>query len=225
MKSTAITFFFLFLYIGVYSQKEVNYVYRYQIGTAANINSALREEAKNISYNAELNLIAASFILDTNSYPEVEETGAIGFFYGDFSSEYIIWEDPLILYNPSTNNLKSDFPSAILFNQEGNSDPTQAFAVAQSPVFDEEGKAHKLFAVSRLDGQESNAHIIENTSTDEDGYWNQFGLCQAGNEVKCLNAITEGSPNAWTASPLTFINLVITIPLPGADNWKGMTVV
>jgi hypothetical protein len=202
MKSTAITSFFLLLFISTYAQKEVNDVNRFQIGNAANINSALREEAKTISYNADLNLISASFILDTNSYPEVEETGTIGFFYGDFSSDYIDWEDPLILYSPSTNNLKSDFPSTILFNPEGNSDPTQAFAVAQSPVFDEEGKAHKLFAVSRLDGQESNAHIIENSSADEDGYWNQFGLCQAGNEVKCLNVITEGSQNAWTALSL-----------------------
>ncbi len=201
MKSSAITLLFLLLFISIYAQKEVNDVNRFQIGIAANINSALREEAKTISYNADLNLISASFILDPNSYSGVEETGTIGFFHGSYSN-YIDWEDPLILYNPGTNNLKSDFPSAILFNPEGNSDPSQAFAVAQSPVFDEEGKAHKLFAVSRLDGQESNTHIIENTSADEDGYWNQFGLCQAGNEVKCLNVITEGSQNAWTALSL-----------------------
>jgi hypothetical protein len=102
-----------------------------------------------------------------------------------------------------------------LFNPEGNLDPSQAFAVAQSPVFDEDGKAHKLFAVSRLDGQESNTHIIENTGASEDGYWNQFGLCQAGNEVKCLNVITEGSQNAWTALSLQPIRGVYD----GAFEW------
>jgi hypothetical protein len=216
MKPSVATLLFLLLFIGIYAQKGENYIDRIRIGDAANINSALREEAKTISYNAELNLLSASFILDPNSYPEVEETGTIGFFY--VTSDYygsFVWEDPIILYDPAINNLKSDFPSAILFNPEGNLDPSQAFAVAQSPVFDEDGKAHKLFAVSRLDGQESNAHIIENTGASEDGYWNQFGLCQAGNEVKCLNVITEGSQNAWTALSLQPIRGVYN----GAFEW------
>jgi hypothetical protein len=136
MKPSVATLLFLLLFIGIYAQKGENYIDRIRIGDAANINSALREEAKTISYNAELNLLSASFILDPNSYPEVEETGTIGFFYA--TSEYyedFDWEDPIILYDPATNNLKSDFPSAILFNPEGNLDPSQAFAVATESCF------------------------------------------------------------------------------------------
>jgi hypothetical protein len=66
MKPSVATLLFLLLFIGIYAQKGENYIDRIRIGDAANINSALREEAKTISYNAELNLLSASFILDPN---------------------------------------------------------------------------------------------------------------------------------------------------------------
>lgn len=175
--------------------KETTSVERIAIGSAKSQRSFRREDTKTISYNKDLDVISISFVLDKDIYPSIDEDGVVGMFYS--ADRGLTWSDPVVISDFTDEGLENYYLSCILYNPTGNTDVDNAYGVFQGicaeppsyPIWN-----RQAFGSSQLNGDNLDQEYITNSATgfEHDGYFNQFGLTQKSNFIKCFNIIPEG---------------------------------
>jgi len=181
-------------------------VSRIAVGEAKSQRSFRREDTKTISYIKDLDMITISFVLDKNTYANVSEDGVVGMFYSTNQGES--WDGPVILSDLSGEGLENYYPSAIGYNPVGNTNPEDAYGVYQGAATDLTLWNNKAFGSSTLGGENYSTEYFTNGAAgfEHDGYFNQFGLTQKEEMVKCFNIIAEGE---WAAfSNLQLENII-----------------
>ncbi len=179
--------------------EDVNRVY---VGKAGSQRSVRRDENHVISYNSELDVISITFILDPELYPQADEMGVIGQFYSTDRGE--TWQGPVVVREkPEEDGVENYYPSGIIYNPSGNSDLSSAYAVSQSTILPNPSSDpwnSKAFGSNKISGDDYNDYLFEEVGYD--GYWNQFGFNQIGDEVRGLNMVPEGDWAAFTSIAL-----------------------
>ncbi len=169
------------------SAKAINDVNRIYVGKAKDYRSVRKEDTRAISYNPELGVITITFIMDPATYGS---TGTdIGMVYSTDMGE--TWSQAINVVN-NGGSFTNDFPSGIVFNPAGNSELDNAFGVVQNISHVGGDWGYKMWSSIQLNGDNRAIEISHNPDNIEDGYWNQFGLKQIGNEVRCLNMLPTG---------------------------------
>lgn len=180
--------------------KVVNFdISRLPVGKAKSQRSFRREDTKTISYVKELDMITISFVLDKNTYPDVEVDGVIGMFYSTDNGS--TWSGPVVLSDLDDEGLQNYYLSAIGYNPNGNTNPENAYGIYQGAATDLTTWNNKAFGQSTLGGENYSTDFITNSEPgfEHDGYFNQFGLTQKSDFMRCFNIIAEGPWSEFTA--------------------------
>jgi len=173
-------------------------IVKVDVGIAFSQRSFRREDCKVISYNKDLDLISMSFILDEETYPSTAlSDGSVGIFYSD--DHGITWTGPVLLSDLSDEDLRNYYQSAVLYNPSGNDVIENAYGVYQGTPADNAGGVlgdwnNQGFGTSTLGGANYFTEYFENTEPnhEHDGYFNQLGLTQKEDFMKCFNIWAEG---------------------------------
>lgn len=200
--------------------KEETDITRLLIGSAKSQRSFRREETRTISYNKELDVIGISFVLDKNTYDNVDNDGTIGMLYS--ADRGLTWSDPVILSDFEDDDLLNYYFSSLLYNPTGNTVVENAYGVSQSSTTDASFDMwnSKGFGSSSLNGDNFTQELVTNEDPDftYDGYFSQFGLTQKSDFVRCFNLIPEG---LWTPGFTNFEFEIIHGDFNGAGfDWE-----
>jgi len=180
------------------TDKSVNgEINRYPACVAADQRSVRREDSRVLSYNKELDLLSITFVMDDATYGG----GAtdIGIVYSTDRGE--TWSEPVVLIDNSAQYI-NDYPSGIVFNPSGNSVIAEAYGVNQSIAHVGSDWGYKMWSSSSLGGENLSIEVVHDADNEENGYWNQFGLTQIGDEVRCLSMVPQGAWGAYTSAEL-----------------------
>jgi hypothetical protein len=172
------------------------------VGRAHSQRSFRREDCKVISYNKDLDLISISFILDKETYPSIAlSDGSVGIFYSADHGQ--TWAGPVFLSDFSAEGLRNYYLSGVLYNPTDNTVIEDAYGVYQGVPPDDPALVlwnKQAFGTSTLGGANYLSEYFENSGPNEyDGYFNQLGLTQIQDFMKCLNIWAEGPWAAFTA--------------------------
>ncbi len=167
------------------------------VGVAFSQRSFRREDCKVISYNKDLDLISMTFILDQATYPSVAlSDGSVGIFYSDDHGQ--TWVGPVLLSDLSSEDLQNYYQSGVLYNPSGNDVIENAYGVYQgvAPTLPPSTGVwnNQAFGSSTLGGANYFTEYFANIEPnhEHDGYFNQFGLSQKEDIMKCFNIWAEG---------------------------------
>ena len=178
-------------------------VSRIVIGMAANQRMLRREEIKAIAYNPELDLISVNLVLDPETYDEADVAGIVAQIYSTDHGQ--TWSSPVVV-NDDVDDGPNYYISGTIFNPDGNTEIDNAFGVYQGTINPTSGSwNYKAFGSNNFGGEYLTTELIEDPDNVENGYWNQFGLTQAANEVRCMAMVPEGAWGAYTAISLELI--------------------
>jgi hypothetical protein len=175
------------------------------VGRAHSQRSFRREDCKVISYNKDLDLIGISFIMDAETYPSIAlSNGSVGIFYSADHGQ--TWDGPVLLSDFSAEGLRNYYLSGVIYNPSDNVVIENAYGVYQGVPPDDPGLLvwnKQAFGTSTLGGANYFTEYFVNTGTgtshDYDGYFNQLGLTQIDDFMKCFNIWAEGPWAAFTA--------------------------
>jgi len=170
--------------------------------TATSQRGLRREEARVVSYNAELDVISVTSIVEPGVYTGIDDDGIICHFYSTDKGE--TWVGPVVI-NDDISAGVNYYYSGTLYNPAGNSDVTTAYGVSQGTINPSNGLWHyKAFGHSQLDGSNQGSSLIEETDDvlEDNGYWNIMGLTQVNDEVRCLNLVPTGTWGGYEAIAL-----------------------
>ena len=180
---------------------ESEAIIKVDVGIAHSQRSFRREDCRVISYNKDLDLISMSFILDAETYPLIAlSDGSVGIFYS--ADHGLTWSGPVLLSDLSSAGLQNYYLSSVLYNPTGNDVIENAYGVYQGiapivPIANDWN--NQAFGTSTLGGANYFTEYIINPGTFlYDGYFNQFGLTQKEDFMKCFNIWTEGDWSAFT---------------------------
>ncbi|MCD4773799.1 MAG: T9SS type A sorting domain-containing protein [Bacteroidales bacterium] len=173
-------------------------IVRVDVGIAFSQRSFRREDCRVISYNKDLDLISMSFILDEETYPSIAlSDGSVGIFYSADQGQ--TWTGPVLLSDLTPDEKRNYYLSGVLYNPSGNSVVEDAYGVYQGSAPDNAGGTlgdwdNQAFGSSTLGGANYFTEYFENTEVnhEHDGYFNQFGLTQKEDFMKCFNIWAEG---------------------------------
>ncbi len=180
------------------ANEEVN---RVVVGMAGSQRSVRRDENHVISYNSELDVISVTVVLDPATYDEADELGVFGQFYS--TDHGATWQGPVVLIDqPDASGVENYYPSGIIYNPEGNDDLQSAYGIGQGTLLPPAGEDwhYAVFGSNTIAGNDYNDYEFDETDPDYgyNGYWNQFGLNQIGDEVRSLNMLPKGAWSAFT---------------------------
>jgi hypothetical protein len=180
------------------ADKSVNEdVNRIFIGKAADFRTVRRDDTRAISYNPELGIIAVTFILDPASYGT--NATDVGMCYSTDKGQ--TWSEPVVITD-NGDAYVNDYPSGIIFNPDGNSNATDSYGVIQSISHQGSDWGYKMWSSMTLGGDNHQVEVSHNSSNIEDGYWNQFGLSQRGDQVRCLSMVPQGDWGNYQSAEL-----------------------
>ena len=162
-------------------------VSRLYIGKAANYRTVRKEDTRAISYNPELDIITVTFILDPSTYGT--NATDIGMIYSADHGE--TWSEPVVIID-NGDSFINDYPGGIIFNPEGNTVVEDAYGVMSTISHVGGDWGYKMWASMTLGGDDQDIEISHNPNNEEDGYWNQFGLTQIGDQVRCMSMLPTG---------------------------------
>jgi len=177
-------------------------IVKVDVGIAHSQRSFRREDCKVISYNKDLDLISMSFILDAETYPSIAlSDGSVGIFYSD--NHGLTWSGPVLLSDFSADGLRSYYLSSVLYNPTGNTVVENAYGIYQGVAPDDPGLLlwnNQAFGSSTLGGANyfTEYFVNDEPNHEHDGYFNQFGLTQKEDFMKCFNIWAEGDWSAFT---------------------------
>jgi len=182
------------------SVKSIDIV-KVDVGIAHSQRSFRREDCRVISYNKDLDLISISFILDAETYPSIAlSDGSVGIFYS--ADHGLTWSGPVLLSDLSSVNMQNYYLSGVLYNPTGNDVIENAYGVYQGvapnvPIANDWN--NQAFGTSTLGGANYFTEYFTNPGAFlYDGYFNQLGLTQKEDFMKCFNIWTEGDWAAFT---------------------------
>ena len=170
---------------------------RIEIGVATDFRTVRREDTRAISYNPELDIISVTMILDPATYGT--NATDIGMFYSTDRGE--TWEGPVVIID-NGDAYVNDYPSGIIFNPEGNVDPMESFGIMQNIAHVGSDWGYKMWASMNLNGNNQAIEVVHNPDNIEDGYWNQYGLTQIFDEVRCMSMLPQGDWGNYTSAEL-----------------------
>lgn len=173
------------------------------VGRAHSQRSFRREDCKVISYNKDLDLIGISFIIDAETYPNIAlSNGSVGIFYS--ADHGLTWDGPVLLSDFSADGLINYYLSGVLYNPTDNDVVENAYGVYQGVAPNNPALTlwnSQAFGTSTLGGADYLSEYFVNSGTnhDYDGYFNQLGLTQIEDYMKCFNIWAEGPWSSFTA--------------------------
>jgi hypothetical protein len=170
---------------------------RIAIGTATDFRTVRRGDTRVVSYHPELEVITVTYTLDPGTYGT--NATDIGIMYSEDMGH--TWSGPIVVVD-NGDAFVNDYPSGIFFNPEGNTDPEMAYAIVQNISHVGGDWGYKMWASMRVDGADQSIEVVHNPDNIEDGYWNQFGLSQRGDQVRCLSMLPQGDWGAYTSAEL-----------------------
>lgn len=180
------------------NNKAVNEaVDRVEIGKAADFRTVRREDTRAISYNPELDIIAVTMILDPATYGT--NATDIGMFYS--TDRGTTWEGPVVIID-NGDAYVNDYPSGIVFNPAGNEDPMEAYGIMQNISHVGGDWGYKMWASEQLNGNNNAIEVVHNPDNIEDGYWNQYGLTQIFDQVRCMSMLPQGDWGNYLSAEL-----------------------
>ncbi len=133
--------------------KGTQAVERVYIGKSANVYSVLLEEQRGLDYNNELGTYAFTFRTDPDTYPAANNSGNI---ITATSQDGDSWTDTWLINTDDAGR----YPSGVVFNPEGNTDPAEAYVVGVGPVSTGTW-THNFFASAKINGDNHNLQLIE----------------------------------------------------------------
>ena len=157
--------------------KGTNDITRVEIGKSANIYSVLLEEQRCLDYNNEVGVTAFTFRADPATYPTAINSGSI--ITATSSNGGANWsENWLALTTDELNR----YPSGVVYNPSGNTDATQAYAVAAGPVSVAGAWEQNFFGSIRLDGENGHLEFINKDAGYSGSQLTRFGMqaCENG---------------------------------------------
>lgn len=170
---------------------------RIQVGVAKDFRTVRREDTRVISYNPELDIISITFVLDPATYGT--NSTDVGMFYSTDRGQ--TWNGPVVVID-NGDAYVIDYPSGIVFNPAGNTNVEDSYGVMQDIAHVGADWGYKMFASMALSGENRNIEVVHNPDNIEDGYWNQYGLTQIDNQVRCMSMLPQGDWNAYTSAEL-----------------------
>ena len=180
------------------NQKSVNEdVNRIEIGTAADFRTVRREDTRAISYNPELDVITVTMILDPDTYGT--NGTDIGMFFSTDHGQ--TWDGPLVIVD-NGDSYVNDYPSGIVFNPEENEDLMNSYGIIQSISHVGGDWGYKMWSSMQMNGDNQAIEVVHNPDNVEDGYWNQIGLTQVMNQVRCMSMVPQGDWGNYTSAEL-----------------------
>jgi len=150
--------------------KGTTAVDRYYIGKSANIYSVLLQEQRCLDYNNDLGLAAFTFRTDPETYDDA--MGNSGNIITATSATGETWADTWLM---QTSDVFCRYPSGVVYNPAGNTDPQQAYAIAAGPVTDGSNWVQNFFASSQINGDN-----MTNVLEDVDGGYSGSQLVRNG---------------------------------------------
>jgi hypothetical protein len=130
------------------------------ISSSGNAYSFIMSESNSLDYNEDLELL---------TFTHRGNPGVIGTSVGDIVQSYSTgngwtWSSNVVLENSTLKNNR--YPSGVIFNPSGNTDPMKAYTVYVGPSHDggtpESVWDKNYFGSARLDGQNINNEYIDN---------------------------------------------------------------
>ena len=201
------------------TNEDVN---RIEVGISAHQRPFRREEAKLISYHADLDVISVTMVLDPSTYPEASQNGIVGQLYSTDHGQ--TWEGPVILANDVSEGANY-YISGAIYNPTGNSNINNVIGVYQGAISPSSGDwRFKSFGHSKWSGLDQQNYIYEETDPDYgyNGYWNFFGLQQFGNQMRCMNPKPTGEWSEFTDIDLEIISADYN---NGSFDWTNSTII
>jgi len=193
-------------------------VNRIVVGTSAHQRPFRREEPKLVSYNADLDVISVTVLLDPNTYAGVNNAGTVGQFYSTDHGQ--TWEGPVILANDVSEG-NNYYISGTMFNPAGNTNIDEVVGVYQGTVFPNTGDwRFKMFGTSKWSGINQQNYMFEETDPDYpmNGYWNYSALQQFGNQIRCMNPKPMGE---WVEFSDIDLEIIFGEYNNGSFNWSN----
>ena len=157
--------------------KGTNVITRSEIGKSANIYSVLLEEQRGMDYNNAVGVTSFTFRADPETYPTAINSGSI--ITATSVDGGTNWtENWLALTETELNR----YPSGVIYNPSGNTDATQAYAVAAGPTNVGGSWTQNFFGSIRLDGQNGDIKFIDKDDTYSGSQLTRFGMqsCENG---------------------------------------------
>ena len=179
-----------------YDFKGTQAVERVYIGKSSNIWSVLLEEQRYLDYNPEIGTYAFTFRTDKVTYG-TENSGDI--ITATSSNGGDDWTDTWMMHGDDACR----YPSGVLYNPNGNTDPNEAYIITCGPV-NNDGWTDNFHATSKVNGDnlfqeliplnpdwsggqylrnglqvcsDGMAHVIERRyQADDDGYSTEFNI-------------------------------------------------
>jgi len=157
--------------------KGTNEIVRTEIGKSANIYSVLLEEQRCMDYNNEVGVSSFTFRADPTTYPTALNSGSIVTMTSNDGGAN--WTEHWVVLTETELNR---YPSAVIYNPAGNTDASQAYAVAAGPSHRGDGFDQNFFGSMRLDDQNNNVEYIDKDAAYSGSQLTRFGMqaCEDG---------------------------------------------
>ncbi|NPD47377.1 MULTISPECIES: T9SS type A sorting domain-containing protein [unclassified Lentimicrobium] len=159
--------------------KGTQSVERVYVGKSANIYSVLLEDQRYFDYNQELGTYGFTFRTDPATYPEALNSGNI--ITATSSDGGNAWTDTWLMNTSDACR----YPSGVIYNPDGNTDPAQAYILSCGPVTDGAGWLSNYFATSKVNGEE-----LVNELIPVDPEWSGSQLIRNGLQV-CSDGVAH----------------------------------
>ena len=196
------------------STKETKFAHMVYMGKSSNVYTLLCPESNCLSVNTDLNLIA--FTTRTNS--SIYAGNRIGtYFSTDGGLSFIDslmepWQIPVTDY-------RARYPSGVIYNPAGNTDPANAYIIATAPMVTSSGYIGSIYASQKFDGSTPDQQytLYATDTAGGTGFINsnpRYFLQNRGNKIFVLG---EANVDA-----ITYFNSFRTIINVG--EWQGNSI-
>ncbi|OYT17234.1 MAG: hypothetical protein B7C24_03845 [Bacteroidetes bacterium 4572_77] len=159
-----------------FKAKGINEIPRVEIGKSANVYSVLLEEQRGMDYN-DLGITSFTFRADPATYSTALNSGSI--ITVTSADGGTTWADHWMVLTETELNR---YPSAVIYNPNGNTDASQAYALAAGPSHRGDGFDQNFFASMRLDDQNNHVEYIDKDDAYSGSQLTRFGLQACNND-------------------------------------------
>jgi len=149
------------------NNKDIMALTKVAIGSSTNPYGILLESQNCAAYNPDLNLFMFTH-RQTHTNP-----GNSGYIQTTFSTDGGTTFDNNIVYN-SPNSKLGRYPSGVIYNPSGNTNPDAAFALVGGPYTDGSGWQGNYFASMKFDSTGGSIVQVDESSPDYDNLVRQF---------------------------------------------------